>query len=50
MYKKLTEIYDDPSVWWYSKRVQKVIREYSLRFCRNNDNLIDDLGKIIKDA
>ena len=50
MYKKLTEIYDDPSVWWYSKRVQKVIKEYSFRFCGNNDNLIDDLGKIIKNA
>ena len=48
MYKKLKEVYDDPYSWWYSKKVQKVIKDYSQRFCKENNDIVDNLLKIIK--
>ena len=49
LYKKLIEIYDNPSEWWYSKKIQKSVNNYAARFCKRNDNLIKDLSNIIMD-
>lgn len=49
LYKKLIEIYDDPSEWWYSKKIQKSVNNYAKRFCKRNDNLIKNLSNIIMD-
>ncbi len=48
LYKKMLEIKADPGKWWYSKKVQKVVQDYSSKFCRKNKNLVEELFKIIK--
>ena len=48
MHKKLLEIYDDPGEWWYSEEIQETIKKYSLRFCKKNENLLNNLSKVIK--
>ena len=48
LYKKLEQIYDDPYSWWSSNEIQSLIKNYSLRYCRQNNNLIEDLIKIVK--
>jgi putative transferase (TIGR04331 family) len=47
LYKKLLEIYDETDEWWYSKKIQKIVKKYAERFCKKNDNLLDDLSRII---
>ena len=46
LYKKLEQIYDDPYSWWSSNEIQSLIKNYSLRYCRQNNNLIEDLIKV----
>lgn len=48
LYKKLVQIHKDPYSWWNLKEIQKLIKSYSLRYCRYNSNLLEDLSKIIK--
>ena len=33
---------------WSSNEIQSLIKNYSLRYCRQNNNLIEDLIKIVK--
>ena len=45
----LAFISEDIESWWHSKDVQDVVVKFALRFAKNNNNLLDDLTRILKE-
>ncbi len=46
--KKINEIYKNPYKWWNSNKVQKAKNYFMNYFCNYNDNVVNDLSKLIK--
>ena len=46
--KKINEIYKNPYEWWNSNKVQKAKNYFMNYFCNYNDNVVNDLSKLIK--
>lgn len=48
LYKKLLNVNKDPEKWWYSKRIQRIVKSYTNNFAMHNSNIADDIYKHLK--